>query len=95
MKLTVEKEAVQWFREEMGAREGDAIRFFVRMGGCSTVQSGFSLGITKEPPIDAGLSIVEDGITFYIEKEDLWYLGESNLVVTYNKSKDEIDFAHE
>jgi uncharacterized protein YneR len=92
MKLTIEPAAIEWFRKEMGAEKGDAIRFFVRLGGCSTVQSGFSLGIAKEQPKEIGISTVEEGITFYMEKEDAWYLNNSELTVTYNPERDEIEF---
>ncbi|AMA71548.1 MULTISPECIES: HesB/YadR/YfhF family protein [Aneurinibacillus] len=92
MKLIIDPAAMEWFRKEMDVKKGDAVRFFVRLGGCSTVQSGFSLGIAKEQPKEIGVSTVEGGITFYIEKEDAWYLNNSDLVVTYNKERDEIEF---
>ncbi|MBN6187176.1 HesB/YadR/YfhF family protein [Aneurinibacillus sp. BA2021] len=92
MKLTIEPAAMEWFRKEMDVKKGDAIRFFVRLGGCSTVQSGFSLGIAKEQPKDIGISTVEDGVTFYIEKEDIWYLDQTELTVVYDSERDEIAF---
>lgn len=92
MKITIEPAAMEWFRKEMDIQKGDAIRFFVRLGGCSTVQSGFSLGIAKEQPKEAGVSTVEDGVTFYIEKEDLWYLDHTELLVAYDTERDEISF---
>ena len=39
-----------WFKEEMEAVPGDAIRFFARYGGASPLHEGFSLGVTKEQP---------------------------------------------
>ncbi|MFT9849238.1 HesB/YadR/YfhF family protein [Aneurinibacillus sp. REN35] len=92
MKVTIEPAAMEWFRKEMDIQKGDAIRFFVRLGGCSTVQSGFSLGIAKEQPKEVGVSTVEDGVTFYIEKEDLWYLDNTELLVVYDTERDEISF---
>ncbi|NME99429.1 HesB/YadR/YfhF family protein [Aneurinibacillus aneurinilyticus] len=92
MKLTIDPAAIQWFRKEMDIKKGDAVRFFARMGGCSTVQSGFSLGVAKEQPKEIGISAEQDGITFFIEKEDVWYLDDSELTVTYNVERDEIEF---
>ncbi|GEN35661.1 MULTISPECIES: HesB/YadR/YfhF family protein [Aneurinibacillus] len=92
MKLTIDPNAIAWFRKEMDIEPGDAVRFFVRLGGCSTVQSGFSLGVAKEQPKEIGVSTIEDGVTFYIEKEDAWYLNNSELTVTYNTERDEIEF---
>ncbi|WP_027416434.1 HesB/YadR/YfhF family protein [Aneurinibacillus terranovensis] len=95
MELLVKESAVAWFKKEMDVQQGDALRFFVRMGGCSTVQSGFSLGVAKEPPNEAGVSVTIDGIIFFVEKEDVWYFDNTNLVVDYNPEKDEIEYTHE
>ncbi|WP_018132924.1 HesB/YadR/YfhF family protein [Effusibacillus pohliae] len=92
MKITVTKTAVDWFKREMDAKPGEAIRFFARLGGCSTVQSGFSLGMAKESPRTAGISTTEDGITFFMEEEDVWYLNGGNLIVDYDQETDELKF---
>lgn len=93
MTLTIEPTALDWFRSELNVQQGEFVRFFVRIGGCSTVQTGFSLGVAKEVPKEIGISTTIDGITFYMEKEDAWYLNEQNLQVSYNSSRDEIEFA--
>lgn len=93
MTFTIEPTALDWFRSEMGVQQGEFVRFFVRIGGCSTVQTGFSLGVAKEVPKEIGISTTIDGITFYMEKEDVWYLNEQNLRVSYNSSRDEIEFS--
>jgi uncharacterized protein YneR len=79
----------------MDVKEGDSIRFFARLGGCSTVQSGFSLGMTKEKPRSAGISSVLEGITFFMEQEDLWYLNDQNLIVDYDEAAGELQFRYE
>ncbi|EIT86860.1 Iron-sulfur cluster biosynthesis [Fictibacillus macauensis ZFHKF-1] len=81
MNLTITAQALSWFQQEMDATEGDAFRFFVRLGGCSTAQSGFSLGVTKEAAKEAGLAVDEKGYHFFIEQEDLWYLDGHDLTV--------------
>ncbi|BAU26391.1 uncharacterized protein YneR [Aneurinibacillus soli] len=93
MTLTIEPTALDWFRSEMSVQKGEFVRFFVRMGGCSTAQTGFSLGVAKEAPKEIGISATIDGITFYMEKEDTWYLNEQDLRVSYNSSRDEIEFS--
>ncbi|WCN37988.1 HesB/YadR/YfhF family protein [Aneurinibacillus uraniidurans] len=93
MTFTIEPTALDWFRSEMSVQQGEFVRFFVRIGGCSTVQTGFSLGVAKEAPKEIGISTTIDEITFYMEKEDVWYLNEQNLRVSYNSSRDEIEFS--
>lgn len=92
MNLSVTAAAVAWFREEWGCQEGDSIRFFVRYGGASTIQHSFSMGIAKEEPNNAGLSTVIEGITFYMEQDELWYMNGKDLTVDYLPAKDEVDF---
>lgn len=81
MKIKITDKAMRWFKEEMDAKTGDYIRFFARYGGCSTVQSGFSLGVSKEVPNLIGEKHEQAEITFYIEESDLWYFGENDLIV--------------
>ncbi len=71
--IHITDEAVDWYIEEMELKHGSFIRFFVRYGGLSTVQKGFSLGISTESPNEIGAQANRKGITFYIEEKDLWY----------------------
>lgn len=94
MNIQITSEAVAWYKEELGLTKGDSLRFFVRYGGCSTVQSGFSLGITKEEPVDIGVQTIEEGITFYIEEKDLWYFDQHDLIIEYQSDYDEPVFQY-
>ena len=82
MEIYISDEATKWFKEEMFLENGDHIRFFVKYGGSSPVQEGFSLGMSKEEPSDiAALKKEQNGILFYIEEKDLWYFDNHNLHV--------------
>jgi len=94
MKLIVENAAVEWFKNEINVKEGDAIRFFVRYGGSSPIQDGFSLAFYDEQPIDAGVFKIIEGINFFVEKEDLWYFKEYDLVVDSDPVNDELVFKY-
>ena len=96
MKITVTEKAMAWFKEEMDAKPGDHIRFFARYGGCSTVQSGFSLGVSREMPNHIGAKHEQAGITFYIEENDLWYFEENDLIVDCNpEDESELTYAYQ
>lgn len=43
MNIIITPKALDWFKKEMDLQAGDAIRFFARYGGCSTVQKDFLL----------------------------------------------------
>lgn len=95
MNIIVSKEAANWYQNEIGLKEGDFVRFFVRYGGCSTVQKGFSLGVENESPIGVGAQTVVDGITYYIEEKDLWYFDGHDLEVNFNTKFDEPEFNYQ
>ncbi|PZD97035.1 hypothetical protein DNH61_04745 [Paenibacillus sambharensis] len=92
MKLSVDKHAAELYIREMGLAAGDALRIFVRLGGCGSVQPGLSLGIMKEVPRDPGIEQVVEGVRFYMEKDNLWYLDNRDLYVRYDGSEDDVYF---
>ncbi|WP_040208949.1 HesB/YadR/YfhF family protein [Neobacillus jeddahensis] len=94
MNIQITSEAAAWYREELSLTNGDFLRFFVRYGGCSTVQSGFSLGIAQEEPVDIGVKTVQNEITFYIEEKDLWYFDDHDLIIEYQSDYDEPVFQY-
>ena len=95
MNIQISNEAVSWYQEELSFTNGDFIRFFVRYGGSGNLQSGFSLGISNEEPIDIGAKIEKDGITFYIEEKDLWYFDEHDLIIELKPEFNEPVFQYE
>ncbi|WLR59861.1 HesB/YadR/YfhF family protein [Guptibacillus hwajinpoensis] len=94
MKMTITKPALNWFKREMDLEKGDNLRFFVRVGGCSTVQDGFSLGMTVEEPTEPALTLEEEGITFFVEQKDIWFFEDQDFAVKFSRKKEEIEFVH-
>jgi len=95
MKIILSKEALLWFEEEMEAEAGDAIRFFARYGGSSSIQAGFSLGVTKEQPDEVAIEIEHDNVRYYIESRDKWYFLDYNLHVSVNPKLKELMYSYE
>ncbi|OMF19767.1 hypothetical protein BK133_29585 [Paenibacillus sp. FSL H8-0548] len=95
MGLRVEQPAARWYKTEMGLVEGDFIRIFIRLGGCGSVHPGLSLGITKDEPRSIGLSHDVEGITYYIEEDNLWYLDNKSLRISFDEKYEEIEMAVE
>lgn len=94
MKISISKPALDWYKTEMDLQNGDFVRLFARYGGQSTIQAGFSLGLSIEQPNDIGVFHKQDGITFFVEKEDEWYFDEYDLNIDYNSSYDEVMFEY-
>ena len=95
LKIFINEQAANWYKNELGLTTGDHVRFFARYGGHSTVQQGFSLGISNEEPLDAGTTTTQDGITYYIEQKDMWYFDNHNLYVEFNEKAQEPVFIYE
>lgn len=92
MNIQVTEEALRWFKEEMEASIGDTIRFYARYGGSSPFHEGFSLGMNREEPHDLGVQKEIDGIYFYIERDDLWFFNDHDLIVDVSQETDELKY---
>lgn len=68
MNLKINEEALKWYKDELDLKEGDQVRFFVRYGGCSNVQKGFSLGVSKDEPQQIGVSAEKTALRFSLKK---------------------------
>lgn len=93
--IEVTEEAALWFKKELGLREGQAVRLFARYSAGGKLHPGFSLGIEVENPVSPGISSTTEGITFFMEEQDEWYLDGHNLKVVYNAAEDDIEYEYE
>ncbi|ANC76987.1 hypothetical protein ABE65_009295 [Fictibacillus phosphorivorans] len=92
MKIILNEETAKFVINDLQASQNDSIRFFVRLGGCSTVQDGFSLGLTKDTPKHTAAEIVVENHTFFIEQEDEWFFDGNNLTVSIKDGEIKYDF---
>ncbi len=90
MKLQVEEKAANWYKEEMALMEGDHLRLFVRLGGCGSVLPGLSLGIMRDEPREPGVETQVEGVHFYMEQDQLWYLDNRDLHISFDAATEEI-----
>ena len=95
MKLKISDQAAKWYIDELELPEGAYLRFFVRYGGVSTVQNGFSLGIIQEEPEAIAAEHSMNKITFYVEENDAWYFDGHDLFITFNEKSFEPEFLYE
>jgi len=94
MKIILSNEAMQWFQEEMEAQPGEYIRFYARYGGSSPLHDGFSLGVTKEEPLELSIELVAEDIHFYIETRDEWYFDGHDLHVNVDPVLKELTYSY-
>lgn len=94
MEIKISGDALDWFHEEMEVSAGESVRFFVRYGG-SGLQPGFSLGVTKDQPLEAALQVEQDQVVYFVEQGDLWYFDGHDLNVTVNDELHELAYSYE
>ncbi|MBD1379349.1 HesB/YadR/YfhF family protein [Metabacillus arenae] len=92
MKITISEKAFNWYKDELSLNSDDNVRFFVRYGGCSTVQKGFSLGVAKDEPEEIGSDVNLNGIKFFVEDSDIWYFDGQDLFVDFDEELMEPSF---
>ncbi|WP_088105294.1 HesB/YadR/YfhF family protein [Halalkalibacter urbisdiaboli] len=97
MKIEITKPALAWFKQEfdLQGKGEETIRFYARLGGCASIQTGFSLGISQDTPSTIGVSQEMEGILFFIEQEDLWFFKQYDLKVKFSRKRNEIEFVYE
>lgn len=84
LKLQVTPQAAEWFIDEMGLKNGDAIRFCIQLYGSSgTKHHNYSIGIMRDKP-DSDVTIRTEvkGITFFFTESDRWFLDDYRMTVT-------------
>ncbi|AST07226.1 hypothetical protein AF2641_10275 [Anoxybacillus flavithermus] len=94
MNISICDQAFQWYKEELQLQRGDYVRFFARYGGCSNVQKGFSLGVNKEEPIDAAVTLEKNGVIFFVEQNDMWYFDGHDLHIEFDEKQNEPVFTY-
>ncbi|ANS74092.1 hypothetical protein AWM70_05470 [Paenibacillus yonginensis] len=92
--IHVAEDAARWYKKELNLAEGQSVRFFARYSAGGHIHPGFSLGIDTEEPKKPGISTNVDGIRFYMEEQDLWYLDGYDLKVSYDAESDDIIYEY-
>ncbi|WP_019156241.1 HesB/YadR/YfhF family protein [Robertmurraya massiliosenegalensis] len=92
MSFQVSKEAAQWFKEEMDLQAGDFVQFYVKLyGGIPTVHPNYSLGISFGKEGTVAIKDEVEGITFYFNDKDEWFLEDYNLNIEA-KNDDDVEY---
>jgi uncharacterized protein YneR len=93
MNFEVSKEAAEWYKNEMDLEQGDYVRYYVQLyGGIPTVHPNYSLGVSIGKEGNIAIKDVVEGITFYFDDEDSWFLEEFDMKVVLGKEELEFIF---
>ncbi|GGE09014.1 hypothetical protein GCM10011571_07960 [Marinithermofilum abyssi] len=93
LQIDVAPAALKWFQREMGARPGDTIRLVAKYKaetGCCDVHQGCGFRLSFEEPNRPAAITRMDGISFFVEEQDLWNFEGDLLTVSYDQTADEL-----
>jgi uncharacterized protein YneR len=79
MGFEVTPAALECFQKEWGFEDGEQIRVFVRY--VSGGETPFALGITRDTPQEPVLTAHAGALTFFMERQDVWFLEGSRLQI--------------
>lgn len=94
MKIHISDDAFKWFKDEVGVKAGEKIKFYPQFYGSSPIQPGYSLAFTKENDIDPVATYEKEGILFFVENMDEWYFAEHDLLIEYDEKNDGIEYQY-
>ncbi|RKQ30795.1 HesB/YadR/YfhF family protein [Oceanobacillus halophilus] len=93
MKLQVTEDAAKWFIEEMGLEKGELVQFRLKIyGGIPTVHPNYFLGLTTGENGKIAIKDEVEGITFYFNDKDAWFLDEHDMKVEMGEEEVEYHF---
>ncbi|GLV13642.1 hypothetical protein Heshes_13260 [Alicyclobacillus hesperidum] len=92
MKIVIDPQAAKWMESVLNVKEGDGVRFKVRYGGHSTIQPGFSLGLSVERPENVVAIEQHNGRLYFVRDDDAWYFDGRDLYVDYLNDEDGVDY---
>ncbi len=82
MKFEVSLEAANWYKKEMDVKQGDYVQYYVQLyGGIPTAHPNYSLGMSIGKEGDIAVKDVVEGITFYFNENNSWFLNEFDMKV--------------
>ncbi|MBN2909389.1 hypothetical protein JQC72_07605 [Polycladomyces sp. WAk] len=94
MKLEITPEALDWFRNELSLNKGDTVRLLIHYQEQEAhcfAGTGFSMRYSLEKPRKIGLLAEVEGITFFIDDDDLlFYPDADRLLLRYDRGEDRI-----
>lgn len=73
MEIKITKEELHWFEENVNLESNRALRFFSSLK--RKTKTGLSLGIMPIKPRRIHTQVQHNGIVYYIDKSDAWFLG--------------------
>jgi uncharacterized protein YneR len=90
MFISIDERAASWFTREFQFNKPFSIRMFPQYAGFGRKHKGFSLAFSAEKPTNPGYTNVANGITFFIEVNDVWFFEDTETCLTIDNFSNEL-----
>jgi uncharacterized protein YneR len=90
MFISIDERAASWFTREFEFTKPFSIRMFPQYAGFGIKHKGFSLAFSAEKPAYVGYTNVVNGITFFIEVNDVWFFEDTETCLTVDHHSNEL-----
>jgi uncharacterized protein YneR len=90
MLISIDERATNWFNKEFEMKKPFTVRMFPQYAGFGEKHKGFSLAFSAETPSNAGFTKEVNGITFFVEGNDVWFFEDTQTYFSTNDLSDEI-----
>ncbi|MDQ0198068.1 HesB/YadR/YfhF family protein [Neobacillus ginsengisoli] len=94
MIISIDEKASTWFKKEFDFDKAFSIRMFPQYAGFGRKNKGYSLAFSAETPTNAGYTIEINGITFYVEGNDVWFFEETETYLSADDLFDELEITY-
>ncbi len=81
--FSITSPVVEMYRQEMGLKNGDALKLFCRYAGS---ESGLCIGVERGMPTDDDYVQEVDGIRFFVRPHETWFV--EKMKMDYDRSTD-------
>jgi len=93
MLISIDERALAWFHNEFDSKKPLSIRMFPQYAGLGEKHKGYSLAFSAETPTNIGYTQEINGITFFVEGNDVWFFEDTEMVLSFNDQIDEINIS--
>jgi uncharacterized protein YneR len=90
MFISIDEKTVTWFTREFELQKPFSIRMFPQYAGFGTKHKGYSLAFSAETPGNIGYKNELNGITFFVDVNDIWFFNDTETSLTIDDFLDEI-----
>lgn len=88
MFISIDENAFSWFTKEFESSTPFSIRMYPQYAGFGEKHKGYSLAFSVEAPTDARFREEINGITFFVEDNDVWFFEDTETHLSLDPTEE-------